>query len=341
MIPEKIKICVISFDNWNYDKEIVMALNRRNIVATHINFGKYKHKTIFERLENTFSKVFFNKNPKHFKRQDQIIEKLKNLGVQDQILVLNPDLIDLEYHYLIKKQTKRYIAYLYDSVTRSMLPIEHLLKGIFDTIYSFDKEDAEKHNFIKTNNYIYSKKQPIEVNEIFETQVLNISSFDKRFATLNRIANKLSDLNLNFTFILVSKNIKFKLLNYNLKRFFDKNKYQRINPKIKFQSKKISLKNLKRYYQKTLVMLDLVQENQTGLSFRIFESLSLQKKIITDNVTIKEYSFYNPNNILVLDSENLDLDISFFEKPYEPIDEKIYNDYTINAWVEKIFELEK
>jgi hypothetical protein len=335
------KISVISFDHWHYDKEIVRALNQKNVIATHINFGKYRYANIFERIGNTFSKVFLNKNPKHFKRQDQIIEKLENIGKQDQVLVLNPDLIDLEYHFEIKKHTKKYIAYLYDSISRSKMPIEHLLNGIFDEIYSFDSFDVEKYNFIKTNNYIYTEKQEIIPKIEIKMHVVNISSFDKRFENMNNIANKLDDLGIDFKFVFVGRNIHFKVLKYNIKGYLSKFKITSINPKIQFRTKKISLENLNREYLKTNIILDLIQGNQTGLSFRVFESLALQKKMITDNSSIKKYSFYNPNNILVIDTNNLNFDISFFNLPYEPIPNEIYNEFTIGSWVDKVFKLSK
>jgi len=57
--------------------------------------------------------------------------------------------------------------------------------------------------------------------------------------------------------------------------------------------------------------LDLVQGNQTGLSFRVFEAMALQKKLITDNKAIRNYPFYNPNNILILDSKEIILNSDF------------------------------
>jgi len=151
-MPENIKICIISFDNWHYDKEIIIALQKKKINANHINLGKYKHKNIFHRCKNAFFKLFFNKNLKFKKRQEFILETLTKLGFQDHILVLNPDLIEIDFHNKIKQHTNRYIAYLYDSIARSKYPIEHLLKGIFDQIYSFDNDDVLKYNFKKIDN---------------------------------------------------------------------------------------------------------------------------------------------------------------------------------------------
>ena len=131
------KITLISFDHWGYDIHIVDALKKNGIDANHIKIGGFKHKNIFAQLRNTFSKIFLDKNPKKILRQEYILEKLNNLGKQDQILVINPDVIDLKYHLEIKKYTKKYIAYLYDSIERC--PVKHLLEGVFDDIYSFEK----------------------------------------------------------------------------------------------------------------------------------------------------------------------------------------------------------
>jgi hypothetical protein len=337
-MKDKLKISLISFDNWNYDKEIVIALSKKNIEATHINIGAYKHKNLFERLKNLFFKIFLNKNLKFKKRQEYILKTLTKLGHQDQILVLNPDLIDYEYHKQIKQHTNRYITYLYDSIARSMYPIEHLLNGVFDDIYSFDKIDVENYNFKKINNYIYFDKQEIVNQENTKYKLISIASFDKRFNLFNKIANQLSEMNYNFLFIFVSRNINYKLLKHKLNNF--NKKQDALNKSIYFQSKKIPLSDIKKFYNQSSVLLDLVQDNQTGLSFRVFEALGLQKKLITNNKTIINYDFYDPKNIMVLKNEKLNFNTDFFTDPYNQLPDTIYNQYTIENWVKVVFELE-
>ena len=93
------------------------------------------------------------------------------------------------------------------------------------------------------------------------------------------------------------------------------------------------------FYKDGKVILDLVRENQDGLSFRIFEAMALKKKIITNNKTILDYDFYNPNNILLLNDELSNLDLSFFESDYQELPKEIYEKYTLENWVKKVFEL--
>lgn len=323
------KICVISLDHWNYDKHIIDELRKKGIESCHINFGHYKHKNLIQKITNSLSKLFLNKNPKKIKRQEYIIEMLNNIGPQDQILVINPDLIDKEFHLEIKKHTKRYIAYLYDSMAR--YPVGHLLDGIFDTVFSFDDADVEKYHFKKITNYIYLDKQPLKPVSSNKYKLFYIASYDNRIHFLREIAKRLDILKVNYLFII----IKNKSFNEKLFPFLK----EKGNDNIIFRKKRVKQQDIGIYYDQTQAVLDLVRDNQSGLSFRIFEAMAYQKKIITSNAAIVHYDFYNPNNILVVDEENLNFDIDFFETPYQPVPEPIYHQYTLEHWVNTVFEI--
>lgn len=321
------KIAVISFDHWDYDKHIVSTLLEKGIDATHIKIGGFRHQNVWQRLTNTFSKVFLNKNPKLKKRQDFIIETLLRIGFQDQILVINPELIDLEYHLKIKKFTNKYIAYLYDSIERC--PVEHLLNGVFDSIFSFDDNDISKYNFKKTNNYIYFDKKPLDLKKP-EFDIFYLASYDKRLDLLNEISLKLLAINKTYMFIIIGK----KTWKKNISNFF-----KNTDKSIIYRRNRIKQQDIGFYYSKTAVILDLVRDNQIGLSFRVFEAMAFQKKLITSNKSIKNYDFYNPKNILIVDKFNLVFDNSFFETNYEPLPDDIFIKYTLDSWVKNVFGL--
>ena len=312
------KIVVISLDYWNYDKHIIHCLQLRGIESQHINLGDYKHPSFAERLKNFFYKLFLQKNLKKIKRQEYVVERLKKLGIQDQVLVINPDLISKEFHLKIKENTKKYIAYLYDSLAR--YPVEGINDGIFDEVYSFDDHDVRNYGLKKTTNFNYLEKKEYRWIENPKYQLFFLSTLDSRINFLKKIAEKLNQLRLSYQFIVVTKKIPSM-------------------PNIVIRKERILQEDLHLYYNQTNVILDLVQDNQSGLSFRIFEAMAYQKKVITSNASIKSYDFYNPVNTMVIDEENLDIDQSFFLKPYEPLPEDIYTKYTIDYWVKTIFNL--
>ncbi|MDC8105591.1 hypothetical protein MTQ00_13700 [Chryseobacterium sp. B21-037] len=324
------KICVISYDFWGYDKHIVDTLCKKGIDAHHIKIGNVTHSNFQERATNAISKVFLNKNLKTEKRQQFVIDSLAALGPQDQILVLNPDTFDISTLQEIKAYSKRLITYLYDSLER--LPVEIEKLKLFDKIFSFDIIDVKKHAFEKLTNYIYLDHHSSEEQNP-DMDLFYITSYDnKRVSFIKLLTKKLIALNLKFQIMIIGK----KSWKNQLKNLFITVPE---SLSIIFSIKKISHQDLPGYYKNSKALLDLTRENQHGLSFRVFEAMALEKKIITDNIAIKDYDFYNPNNILVLDETCSNLNTQFFEQPYEKIPDNIYYFYTIDSWVDRVFKL--
>ena len=316
------KICVISFDFWSYDAHIVEELRRKGIDANHINIGAYQHKNFPARVQNTISKIVLNRNLKNEQRQQMILQQLGKLGKQDEILVINPELIDREYHEEIKKYAGKYIAYLYDSLARC--PAEHLF-DLFDEIFSFDKNDADKHHFQLITNYNYLPEKQLNKNPQFD--LVYLASYDNRIEILSKIAKKLQKLDLSYYAKIVGKKAwKEHLSLDNNRRVF-------------FSRRKLAHADVPKFYENGKVLLDLIRDNQTGLSFRIFEAMALKKKIITDNESVKDYDFFNPNNILVLNDDLSNLEKSFFETDYQELNPEIYRKYTLENWVKIVFDL--
>lgn len=319
------KICVISFDFWGYDTHIVEALKKKNIEAHHLKIGAVGHDCLGEKIKNALSKIFLKRNLKYEKRQKFVIEQLQKLGHQDQILVLNPDVFDEETLAFIRKSTKKMITFLYDNLGR--IPVQDKLH-FFDKIYAFDDADIEKHGFERLTNYNYlpyfsqEKQQP-------KTDILYITSFDKkRIEQLFALEKKFEELGLTSKIFVIGK----KSWWYQLTSFFRKSS-------IIFRRKLIKHEELPNYYQDTKIIIDLMRKNQYGLSFRVFEAMAMEKKIITDNEKIQQYDFYHPQNILVLNEDFSNLAQAFFETPYQPLPKEIYEKYTIEKWVEKVFNL--
>lgn len=322
------KICLISFDFWHYDEHIVKKLKEKGIDAHHINIGAFTHKNFAARLKNTFSKVFLGKNLKSEQRQNFIIDSLQKIGNQDQILVINPEAIEERVHRVIRQYTGRSIAYLYDSMSRN--PAQHILH-YFDQVFSFDDNDVKNYGFKKINNYNYLKYTPAEKPNP-DLDLFYITSFDKtRIARLISLSAKLKTLNIKFKAIIAGK----KSWKKQIQQIFDK----KINKNFQFQRENISQTEVLKHYSKAKAILDFQRNHQAGLSFRVFEAMAMEKKFITDNQDIKNYDFYKPENILILNSDFTNIEKSFFETPYQKLSEEIYYKYTLDNWVNTVFNL--
>lgn len=317
------KICIISFDSTYFDHNIIIELKKRNIEANHIDASKfkYKYKSVFNKLSNSINKLFFNKNIKTIALEQHILQELKKLGHQNTILFIRPDRISKKAHLEIKKLTNRYISYIYDSCRR--FPIDHLLDGVFDEIFSFDMIDVEKHKFTFISNYIYMDKREIKAGNEINNTIFIVISIDERFDFLNKLANYLTDHHIDFKFIAVGKK-----------------KPENINENIIFSNKTLLPEELQNDLENSKIFLDLIRKDHNGLSFRIFEALAMQRKIITTNKSISQYDFYNPNNILILDeNSSINVPSDFLNTPYEPLNDDIYYKYTIENWAKTVFKL--
>ncbi|SHI63339.1 hypothetical protein [Flavobacterium terrae] len=310
------KVCLISFDIWGYDQKIVSKLNDLGHQAIHIKLSdyKYKYKSKFERVQNFLSKTFLKKNIKRINAEKHIIEILEKERNFDQIIVINPEWISEQTHHKIKSFTTNYTAYLYDSLAN--YDARHLL-SIFNKVFSFDKHDVEKYNLIFLSNFMHVEKNENPVQSKYK--VFSIASVDERYYIFKKIINFLNDKEIS-----------------HLSIFFDKKKPKKEIKNTIFTDKRISQEEVKQKIEQSEIILDVLKNKQSGLSFRIFEAIALDKKIITTNQSISTYDFYNPNNIFLINDEDINIPDSFFNNPYQEIPTEIWKKYTLESWINTI-----
>lgn len=85
--------------------------------------------------------------------------------------------------------------------------------------------------------------------------------------------------------------------------------------------------------QKSNAVLDLVNENNYGLTCRPLEAMNLKRKVITNFADIKEYDFYSKDNFFVLGIDDADSLIDFINSAYNDVPEQILSGYTLSNWV--------
>ncbi|MFH7015099.1 hypothetical protein [Flavobacterium sp. FlaQc-47] len=312
-------ITLVSLDNLGMNAYIAATLEKQGHIVNHINFKyyNYKYPSILHKAYNFILKAFFKTNLKHQHHGNEIIKELqKNNQVQDVILTIKGDFIDPKSILEFRKYGKKTIAFFNDNTYRC--PNIKRVIPCFDEVYSFEKEDCEKFDLKFAPNWIYTSKDENANKNNFEYDVFTIGSIDKRLPILVRIAEELKSKQINFKFITYSKKRKTS------------------DDNITYINKFIPLSEVDQYISRSKVLLDINRACQIGLTFRVFESLGLEKKLITTNSDIKNYDFYNPNNILVIDEKNPVIDADFFANEYEKIPEIILNKYTLEGWVNNV-----
>lgn len=277
---------------------------------------KFQYKNLGEKIHNFFLKNFFGKNLKIIRKNQRLKESIAQKEYDILVVIgaydINEDILD----FAISK-AKHSISILWDSIAK--IPSQEQSISKFDVCYSFDREDCTKYNLLFNPNFYFVEKKTLNHN--FEISYL--ATYDNRISETFQIINYFNKKDIKSkTKILVPKNIKPN---------FDLPKNVEIIHDI------IPFSESHRYYLDSKIILDISHSNQLGLSFRPFEAIGLEKKLITTNKDIINYDFYNPNNIFVIeDIHHFDIPASFLESDYQDLPTEIKEKYHIKNWIKRI-----
>lgn len=262
-----------------------------------------------------------------------IIDESKNKKY-DYVFFLSPETITKELLQELKRTQKnaKYIIYMYDSIKNKKNAREILDE--FDSHFSFDKNDCEIDNRFKFRPLFYldeySKFAEKSYNKKYDISFIGTVHSD-RYGVIKSIKEQaiLNGLNVNFFMYFPSK------VMYLVKKMVDKS-YK--NTEIKdFSFASISKDKVLDIISNSKIILDIQHPKQVGLTMRTIEMLGMKKKLITTNKNIKEYDFYNSDNIKIIDRNSPILDLDFIRNDYVEINADIYKKYSIGSWLEEIF----
>ncbi len=199
----------------------------------------------------------------------------------------------------------------------------------FDTLHSFDMEDCKKHPELKFRPLFYSDefcKNKGDVNFKYDVSFSGTIHSD-RWKVIKKVREQVENRELkSFWFCFLQSKFIYYFYKMTKKEFFD----TRVSD---FDYEKIESKAIAEIVEQSKTVLDIQHPKQTGLTMRTIEMIGMNKKLITTNASIVDYDFYNPNNIMVIDRNNVVIDSEFFEIQYEPLDKEIYEKYSLQNWV--------
>jgi hypothetical protein len=227
-----------------------------------------------------------------------------------------------------KFKSAMFILYLWDSINNTNTSS---ILQFYDRVLSFDHYDCEKFRlihrplfFIRQYNEI-SKTAPSDIDVLF---VAKLHSDRFKFAKSYEVALRDNGLSTFFFFYLQSK-----LMYYKMKLEGDNLDGARIAD-ISF--KPLTAHQVASLMKRSRASLDVQHPLQSGLTMRTLEVLGSKRKLITTNKEIKNYDFYNPENIMVVERNEVKVDKEFITSPFSEVSKEIYNKYSIQGWLEDI-----
>ena len=284
---------------------------------------RYKTK---DRILNFIQKTFLGN--KDYKKQliddyytAEVTQALSRFAPKsiDYAIVIRPDKLDLKTIEKIHNTAHKVVAYQWDGLAR--FPKVFKVINHFQRFFVFDLDDYHLYkdryaNLLPCTNFYFDI--PEEEVALNSKEVLYVGVYIKdRIQSLIRVVNALSQYDLT--------------LNINL--FYGRKTPPFSHPHITFFSKGLNYAQYLTLTKKAAVLLDIKTIDHNGLSFRIFEAIKYQKKLITDNKSIKLYDFYHPNNFYVVENDLFEGLADFLESDFVPLSEEIKQKYSFSNWV--------
>lgn len=84
-------------------------------------------------------------------------------------------------------------------------------------------------------------------------------------------------------------------------------------------------------------IVDIVSEEQAGMTLRPLDALFLGRKLLTNCAEVANMDFYDPANIYIVRDLRLEGIENFMRTPCKKVDERIVLQYEINQWIRNIF----
>lgn len=327
------KVALLIPHHFNLYEEIIknLEINKYEVSLLILTDKNFKYKNFAEKFLNFIHKTFLGnkdfKSKLRIKRHSEALEKALELcnDTYDYALVIRPDYFTRESLIKLKNKTKLFTSYQWDGFKRYPSVINYI--NICDRFFVFDKDDylqyKQKYSniFPITNFYIdfYSMQASLNDNIYFLGSYIE-NRMDEIISITNYFDSQAFPTDINIVY--PHKGIPDKLQHSKINILKTGIKYAEMIRKI--QSSKYLLE-----FQNTKI--------HNGLSFRVFEALCFNKKLITNNQDVKNYDFYHPNNILVWDNHDYSEILLFLKKNYVEIDPKVYKKYSFTNWIKYVF----
>lgn len=201
--------------------------------------------------------------------------------------------------YLRKKYPGIKLVYIFTNIVKytAATELKYLdkLNKWYDVVFAFDLVDAKKYQF-SYSPLIYDADPTYDKNtkESKDNLVFYVGQAKDRLPGLLSCFEKLKKLRIATDFHIV--NVNEEDIKYSNEIIYNK-----------FMSYDECVDSI----QQSTCLIDVIQGDSTGLTIKTCEAVCYDKKLITTNRHVKEYPFYDPRYIRIVEVPD-DIDESFF-----------------------------
>lgn len=324
-------------------------MDKKRILFIGIGFYDYEEAIIneFKKLDyevdyysevppNTITYRFYSRKKNQIKlneiRRSHTASIVKSAHMNyDTIFIIKCEYFNESDLEQLRKENPKanFILYLWDSLTR--FPEIASKFSYFDTIYSFDRLDCIEHSRMQFNPLFYRNEYKYNEKSDHTTKVdiYHLGWYHSdRLEFIRKLAKKFDELNIKYKIHLFTGYFSYMFQTIFGGELRNNKKFLVFKP----ASANENFENI----MSAKATLDIAHAMQSGLTMRTIELLGAQRKIITTNEDIKNYDFYDPQNVMILKRDNPQFDENFFLTEFNKTSPDILEKYSITEWVKRM-----
>lgn len=250
----------------------------------------------------------------------------KEIGNDTNVIIFDTLFDDYPLQYL-RQHKVRNISFCFRNrvhdvvVNNRMIDPVYLKKNFDCSIWSYNEDDCIAYGLNHYAQFHTISSNKIPKKEAAIRDFFFIGNDKCRLPIIKDLAKEVSSLGFTYLFKVVPENREYGL-----------------DEKV-FLSKPISYSEMLREINRSKCVVDIVSNQDKGLTYRSLEASILEKKLLTNYTDIKRVDFYNPNNIFILGVDSMSDLRGFVNSPFIQVID-VYSEYSFAGFCKKVFRLE-
>ncbi|QHL90223.1 hypothetical protein GVO57_04455 [Sphingomonas changnyeongensis] len=247
----------------------------------------------------------------------------------DHVLVINGQTMSSSYLRQLRVDfpSARFTFYIWDSFENKPYAVAALRH--YDAALSFDRRAAATHG-IGFRPLFYSPEFDLPAGSAADLDLSFIgTAHSDRPALIDAIDHNLPSSARRYWFLYLKAPW---VLHYQRLT----NRSFRGVPDSMFSYQPMPREKVRDIFMRSRTILDIEHDRQTGLTIRTFEALGARKKLVTTNPDVRNYDFYDPANIQILDRRRPGLDPAFLHAPARELAPALRYRYSVDGWIDDV-----
>jgi len=250
-------------------------------------------------------------------------------GDYDLVLVVKGEAISIRTLQAIRTAfpRARLVFYTWDSLDNNRSG--RLALASYDRCLTFDSQDAKSYG-MNFRPLFFTRGFERAARPSFEHDISFVGTVHSdRYTVVKRVDHVLDASARRFWYLYLQARWM-----YWARRGFTSD--LRGAPRSDFSFDPIPKETVQNIFFSSRAVLDIEHPKQRGLTMRTIEAIGSQTKLVTTNAAVRDYDFFDPSNIHVIDRGDPKIPVDFLTTDHTPLPSEIYERYKLSSWVREV-----